>query len=180
MLCVKWSWIQNLVCTTLLLCSFSKEAETNMNIRSEVSGVRMPGLESCLGEPFCWNTQMVLRCQAVNPCHFLAREVDHMKDGRSGGNKAETSFLYNYQRTLKVALQPSWSSFRVIYTVAILYHESDYSAAFQAEIIVYLDHLQLLFPAPSCGQLQGTLWKPEWTPADSPTYICLEWKNGIR
>lgn len=91
----------------------------------------------------------------------------------------ETSFLYNYQRTLKVALQPSWSSFRVIYTVAILYHESDYSAAFQAEIIVYLDHLQLLFPAPSCGQLQGTLWKPEWTPADSPTYICLEWKNGI-
>lgn len=57
--CVKWSWIQNLVCTTLLLCSFSKEAENDMTIESEVSGVRMPGLESCFGEPFCWASNFI-------------------------------------------------------------------------------------------------------------------------
>eukprot|EP00069_Balaena_mysticetus_P011564 bmy_01348T0 len=48
----------------------------------------------------------------------------------------------------------------------------------EAEIIVYLDHLRLPFPAPSCGQLQGTLWKPERTPADSSTYLSgmKEWR----
>lgn len=66
--------------------------------------------------------------------------------------------------------KPSWSNLRS-YIVAIPQHESDYLPPGWNNCGPSIRSGRLLFPAPSCGQLQGTLGKARTTPADSPTYL---------
>lgn len=48
---------------------------------------------------------------------------------------------------------------------------ADGCSIFQGEVIVYLDHLLLSFPAPSRGQLQGTQSGLEQTPTEMSMHL---------